>query len=165
MKVQKKPVLILCLVLSVSYYLGFTPALISLIYFIASVIAYYLYAKDKKAAQNDTWRVSENTLHVSALIFGWPGAMIAQQRLRHKTKKIRFRVVFWLTFLINVSFLVWVHTPRSNQIMRVSLTDFDDWIVNHNGNKKIVKIILTLTYVKPSKFIKILPKIDPSKEK
>ena len=72
--------MILILILSTSYYLGFTPLLIALIYFIASLVSYCLYAKDKKAAQNDTWRVSENTLQLSALLFGWPGAIVAEFR-------------------------------------------------------------------------------------
>ena len=42
------------------------------------------------------------TLHGLSLIGGWPGALIAQQVLRHKSRKEEFRFVFWLTVVINV---------------------------------------------------------------
>ena len=37
---------------------------------------------------------------------GWPGALIAQEKLRHKTRKQSFRIVFGLTVLFNGVMLV-----------------------------------------------------------
>lgn len=53
------------------------------------------YAMDKSAAVGGGWRIRESRLHLLALVGGWPGALLAQQVLRHKTSKAGFRGVFW----------------------------------------------------------------------
>jgi uncharacterized membrane protein YsdA (DUF1294 family) len=58
-----------------------------------SIAAYWAYARDK--ARANEWRVSEATLHFLELIGGWPGAFVAQRRLRHKCSKLRYQAVFW----------------------------------------------------------------------
>ena len=70
-------------------------------YLFISLLTFVIYAKDKSAAEKGSWRIPENTLHFLALIGGWPGALLAQQVLRHKSKKQPFRVVFWITVLLN----------------------------------------------------------------
>ncbi|MDC9724595.1 MAG: DUF1294 domain-containing protein [Gammaproteobacteria bacterium] len=72
-------------------------------YIALSTIAFILYAVDKSAARKNAQRVSERSLHLVALLGGWPGAIIAQKVFRHKTKKHAFRFVFWLTVIANVS--------------------------------------------------------------
>lgn len=76
-----------------------------------SLITFCWYWKDKLAAKKGHWRTPENTLHILSLMGGWPGGMIAQYTLRHKTKKRSFRSFFWGTVLINIGFFVWLHTP------------------------------------------------------
>ncbi len=76
-----------------------------------SLFAFAIYALDKNAAQQDTWRTSESFLHTLALAGGWPGALIAQQVLRHKTRKQPFRIVFWGTVVLNLCALTWLSTP------------------------------------------------------
>ena len=80
-------------------------------YVALSIVAYGMYAADKHAAQTGAWRVPENNLHLVALLGGWPGALIAQQRLRHKTVKPEFRAVFWLTVVANVLCFVLIFSP------------------------------------------------------
>jgi uncharacterized membrane protein YsdA (DUF1294 family) len=75
------------------------------LYAVASVLAYITYVIDKKAAIHQRRRVSEKTLHLLGLLGGWPGALLAQQRLRHKTRKTAFQAVFWLTVAVNVACL------------------------------------------------------------
>lgn len=75
---------------------------IPLWYCILSVVCFAFYAKDKSAAQSNSWRVSENTLHLLALIGGWAGALMAQTLLRHKSQKHSFRVVYILTVILNL---------------------------------------------------------------
>lgn len=82
-----------------------------------SVVVYVVYAWDKSSAQNNRWRTSEATLHMFALAGGWPGALLAQQVLRHKTKKQPFRFVFWVTVLLSVSAVVWLHTREGRKIL------------------------------------------------
>jgi len=72
-----------------------------------SAVAFAAYALDKSAARNNTWRTSEFTLHLLGLLGGWPGALVAQQILRHKSKKTAFRQVFWMTVVINCCALGW----------------------------------------------------------
>ncbi|CAN8101936.1 unnamed protein product [Discula destructiva] len=54
-----------------------------------------VYRHDKHAAVACSRRVSETTLHLWALLGGWPAAFVAQRVLRHKTRKRAFKAVFW----------------------------------------------------------------------
>ena len=80
--------------------------LLCLISGLMSVVTYAVYALDKSAARRGRPRVPERKLHLLALLGGWPGALIAQQRLRHKTRKTTFQIVFWLTVLLNLAGLL-----------------------------------------------------------
>lgn len=80
-------------------------------YLVASGIAFVVYAFDKAAAQAGHWRTSESTLHLFALAGGWPGALVAQQLLRHKSTKAQFRPVFWATVVLNVAAFVALASP------------------------------------------------------
>src|SRR6185369_5999495 len=80
---------------------GKLPLAVLGLYVGASTAAFIAYAVDKSAARNDRWRTKENTLHLLALIGGWPGALVAQNRLRHKSSKTSFLVVFWMTVVLN----------------------------------------------------------------
>jgi len=79
-----------------------TPAWLGIVYAGASVVAFVLYAVDKSAARADRRRTPESTLLGAGLVGGWPGAIVAQQVLRHKTVKREFRVPFWITVVVNV---------------------------------------------------------------
>lgn len=83
------------------------------LYIGASLIAFVAYALDKAAARSGKWRTQESTLHILALVGGWPGALVAQNRLRHKSRKISFQVVFWATVLLNCGALGWLLTAGS----------------------------------------------------
>ena len=75
-----------------------------------SLVTFVAYAIDKSAAKRGAWRTSEGTLLFLGLAGGWPGALIAQEMLRHKSKKTSFRTVFWITVLMNCLALVWLQT-------------------------------------------------------
>lgn len=79
------------------------------IYVLASLVAFLAYALDKSAAIQKRWRTSEGTLLLFGLACGWPGALLAQQFLRHKTAKTDFVAAFWLTVLLNVGGFVALH--------------------------------------------------------
>lgn len=87
------------------------PPLALALYMAASLLTFIMYAVDKSAAQKGAWRTQESTLHLLSLAGGWPGALVAQQKLRHKSKKQSFRSVFWLTVLLNCGVFVWLLTP------------------------------------------------------
>ena len=67
-----------------------------------SVITFIYYGYDKRQATNNGARVPEIILHVLALFGGTPGAFLGQILFRHKTKKLRFRIVFLLIVLLQV---------------------------------------------------------------
>lgn len=77
-----------------------------LAYLLGSAASFVQYAIDKGRAEAGAWRTSENTLHVTELLGGWPGALVAQQVFRHKTRKASFQAVFWL--IVGLHQLVWV---------------------------------------------------------
>ena len=71
-----------------------------------SLVALLLYWSDKRKARADAWRTPENVLHAVELAGGWPGALLAQQVFRHKTRKVSFQVVFWFIVLLHQGFWV-----------------------------------------------------------
>lgn len=77
------------------------PAGLPWIYLVLSVLVAVVYAVDKSAARRGRWRVSERNLLLIGLLGGWPGAIVAQQVLRHKTRKASFQAWFWVTVVAN----------------------------------------------------------------
>lgn len=95
---------------AVAVYLWHPPRWIALVHLIGSVVTFLVYALDKSAARRGRWRVEEGTLHALALAGGWPGALLAQQGLRHKSAKVQFLIVFWITVFLNTAgFVVLCH--------------------------------------------------------
>lgn len=90
---------------------GLLPPAVPVFYIGLSLFAYLVYALDKSAARVGAWRTAENRLHILALLGGWPGALIAQQVLRHKSRKASFRFTFWVTVVLNCAALAWLFTP------------------------------------------------------
>lgn len=84
---------------------GILPLAVPGYYAVASLLAFLMYLWDKISAENGKWRTPENRLHLIALIGGWPGALIAQRKYRHKTRKASFRRVFWMTVALNCAVL------------------------------------------------------------
>jgi len=93
---------------AVSVFVGQLPFVVLGLYLVASVISYFVYAHDKAAAKRSEWRTPETTLHILSLLGGWPGAFVAQKRLRHKSKKESFQIVFWATVVVNCVGLGWL---------------------------------------------------------
>lgn len=75
-------------------------------YTVVSVLAFFLYWSDKRKARADTWRTPENVLHAVELAGGWPGALLAQQVFRHKTRKVSFQLLSWLIVLLHQVFWI-----------------------------------------------------------
>jgi len=87
------------------------PAFIFALYMVASILTFIMYAVDKSSAQKGSRRTQESTLHLLSMAGGWPGALVAQQKLHHKSRKQSFRIVFWFTVLLNCGAFVWLFTP------------------------------------------------------
>ncbi|MBE6523712.1 MAG: DUF1294 domain-containing protein [Thermoplasmata archaeon] len=63
------------------------------IYAVLNIIAFLVFVWDKHKAMNDQWRTRESTLLFLALLgpFGATAGMLA---VRHKTQKIKFKLVY-----------------------------------------------------------------------
>lgn len=107
-----------CCFLALASVMGRLPFIVFGVYLAASVVAFFAYAMDKSAAQNNRWRTQESTLHLFGLFGGWPGALIAQRTLRHKSKKEEFQTVFWATVFLNCGTLVWLLSERGSVFLQ-----------------------------------------------
>ena len=76
------------------------------LYLGVSLWSFFLYRGDKQRAQQSRQRTPENLLHLSELLGGWPGALIAQQVYRHKTRKAAYQSIFWLIVVTHQLFWV-----------------------------------------------------------
>ncbi|MDQ8022267.1 MAG: cold shock and DUF1294 domain-containing protein [Moraxellaceae bacterium] len=97
-----------CLILAGATTAGRLPTLLPGLYAIASGITFFAYWWDKSAAMSQRWRTSESTLHLFGLACGWPGGLLAQRLLRHKSIKQEFQTVFWGTVILNCIFFGWL---------------------------------------------------------
>jgi uncharacterized membrane protein YsdA (DUF1294 family)/cold shock CspA family protein len=109
------PIVFFC-ILAVLVLSGKLPIIILALYTGLSLLTYFAYALDKSAAKNGRWRTQESTLHLFSLAGGWPGAIIAQQRLRHKSKKVSFRFVFWVTVALNFGGFMWLFSSSGSEL-------------------------------------------------
>lgn len=101
-----------------SFWYGSLPVEIFIFYAAISLITYFAYALDKSAAKRRrASRTPESTLQFLGLLGGWPGALIAQQTLRHKSKKTSFRIMYWATVLMNCAALIWLHTVAGREFL------------------------------------------------
>jgi uncharacterized membrane protein YsdA (DUF1294 family) len=78
------------------------------IYAVASVAAFIAYGLDKRAAARGRWRVPEASLHLIELLGGFTGALLGQHAFRHKRRKARYMIIFWLIVALHaVGWLLW----------------------------------------------------------
>lgn len=89
------------------------PWLVAAAYLITSVSCFVAYAIDKSAASHGNWRTPEGSLLLLGLVGGWPGGLLAQQWLRHKTSRRSFQQLFWGTVAANVAGFLWLSSRMS----------------------------------------------------
>lgn len=96
---------VLCFVPLVFFaiYVWHVPEWWAWVYLAMSAVSFLVYASDKSAAVAGRWRIPESTLLLLGILCGWPGAVLAQQLLRHKTRKTIFVGIFWVTVVVNVA--------------------------------------------------------------
>lgn len=82
-------------------------SLLSLVgYGVVSGLTFALYGYDKRQARNNGQRTPEKVLHALELAGGWPGALLAQQVFRHKTRKVSYQALFWLIVAVHQVFWI-----------------------------------------------------------
>ncbi|MEG0137997.1 MAG: DUF1294 domain-containing protein [Bacilli bacterium] len=75
-----------------------------------NIISYLLCYIDKKKSIKNKWRISENTLLFTSLIGGSLGMILSMTIHRHKTKKLKFKIivplllVLWITMILYYKF-------------------------------------------------------------
>lgn len=127
-----------------SYFLGYTPFMVAVLYLVLSLLTFVAYAKDKSAAKAKQWRVPENTLHALALCGGWLGAAVAQEQLRHKTQKTSFLLVFWLTVALNTALFVGLHMAPVSDTLRLLMSSADQGLNNIGGSSAWIDTVGSL---------------------
>lgn len=76
---------------------------LALWYAAASLATFVAFWLDKRLAQGGGRRIRERTLHLSAAIGGWPGALAAMHVLRHKNRKAGFVAAQFLIAFAHVA--------------------------------------------------------------
>ena len=84
------------------------PAWLWCAYAMASAACLALYAFDKHAAVHRRARTPERTLLLVALLGGWPGALLGQRWLRHKSSKTSFLVKSWTVVAVHQAAAGWL---------------------------------------------------------
>lgn len=82
-----------------------------------NLLTFALFAWDKVCAIRGNWRIPEKTLLTLALAGGTPGAFIAQQRLRHKTRKQPFRSYLILIAVLHAALLMALAVPVTRDLI------------------------------------------------
>ncbi len=78
------------------------------IYLIAiSLLTFCFYGNDKYQAIHQKRRIPELVLHILALAGGSIGALAGQLIFHHKTKKLKFQVIFILIAAVQISLIIW----------------------------------------------------------
>ncbi|NEM91605.1 DUF1294 domain-containing protein [Galbitalea soli] len=93
------------------------PLWVAALYLVMSILTFVMYRADKAAAIRGSWRVPEESLLLVGLAAGWPGAIVAQQVLRHKTTKAGFRRRFWGSVALNVFLFVGLSSPWFEELV------------------------------------------------
>lgn len=69
---------------------------------VINLIAFLAMYIDKRRAKYGKWRIPEQTLFILALIGGSIGAIAGMYTFRHKTKKLRFTIVFPVILVMQI---------------------------------------------------------------
>ncbi|KJV29867.1 hypothetical protein VI06_08820 [Aquitalea magnusonii] len=76
-----------------------------LLYLAMSLLTFAVYGWDKRQAVHHGRRTPEKLLHWLELLGGWPGGLLGQYWLHHKSSKGSYQLMFWLIVLAH--WLLW----------------------------------------------------------
>ncbi len=77
--------------------------IVLIFYIIWNTFVFTLYGMDKSKAKRGKWRISENTLIISALLMGGIGALLGMRIFRHKTKHLKFQILVPISIILNLT--------------------------------------------------------------
>lgn len=75
-----------------------------------NIFVFLMYGADKHFAKKEKWRIKESTLISSAFFLGGIGALLGISAFRHKTKKLKFRILVPIATIVNILFIIWLTT-------------------------------------------------------
>lgn len=75
-------------------------------------LGFFLMKKDKDYAIKSSWRISEKTFFIIALLLGSLGVYIGMYTFRHKTKHIKFTVLIPVIFILNIFTIYYIITSN-----------------------------------------------------
>lgn len=101
---------------------------------LASVASYLFYAWDKSRARARAWRIPERVLHGLEFIGGWPGAFLAQRRLRHKITKLSYLLIFWL--IVATHTMVALDALLGWRLSRSAFAELGAWVEGLNADSR-----------------------------
>jgi uncharacterized membrane protein YsdA (DUF1294 family) len=105
------------LFVAVETFRGSLPPAVIATYSAVSMWTFLVYWIDKSAAKLGRWRTKESTLLLLGVAGGWPGAVLAQRVVRHKSRKRSFQVAFWGTVVMNSIALGWLLTDSGSRAL------------------------------------------------
>ena len=71
-------------------------------YLCINIIAFFLFYFDKKRSIKKKWRISESGLMKISFLGGGLGSLLAMSLLRHKTKKIKFKILIPFSLILHI---------------------------------------------------------------
>lgn len=74
-------------------------------YISINALSFLISALDKLKAKKNKWRVKEKTLHIFSFLGGVYGSILFMIIFRHKTKKMKFKIITAIAFLINTAII------------------------------------------------------------
>lgn len=82
---------------------------ISILYLVAiNVVTFFIYGIDKWKAKRSTWRITETSLLLLALLGGSIGAWLGMKAWHHKTLHKKFKYGIPLIFIIQLAVVMWI---------------------------------------------------------
>jgi len=85
-----------------------------LLFVLWNIMVFFIYAIDKNKAVNGKWRISENALLLCSFLSGGVGAFLGMTFFRHKTKKMKFRILLPLAFVLSLGICIAIHRSGPN---------------------------------------------------
>ena len=73
-----------------------------------NVLTFLVYGIDKFKAKHGSWRISEATLLILAVIGGSIGALLGMQVWHHKTMHKKFQFGIPLIILAQIALIIWI---------------------------------------------------------
>lgn len=78
-------------------------------YLIINILLFILMGIDKHRAEKGKWRIRENTLFAVAFIGGFAGGFAGMRLFRHKTRKLKFYVIYSLAMLLHLFLMCYIY--------------------------------------------------------